>query len=66
MRKLLLPAAAIGTGKIITLENYIATGGFRRVVLDPTKHAGVTYNASTKLFADIIFQNHAFSPIGAS
>ncbi len=62
----LKPAAAIGTGKIITLENYITIGGFKREVLDPTKHSGATYDAFTTLHADIIFQNHAFANIGAS
>lgn len=62
----LLPAAAIGTGKVITLENYIQLPNSKREVLDPTKHSGVTYNSFTKLFADIIFQNHAFANIGAS
>lgn len=64
---LLLPAAAIGTGKIITLENYIQLPGSNREVLDPTRHSGNTYTVSrTKLFASILFQNHAFAAIGAS
>lgn len=63
----LLPAAAIGTGKIITLENYIQYSGGKLEVLDPTKHSAVVSPiASTKLFADIVFQNHAFANIGAS
>lgn len=63
----LKPAAAAGTGKIITVENYIQrSGGTRIEVLDPTKHSGNTYDSTTKLFADILFQNHAFANIGAS
>lgn len=63
----LLPAAAIGTGKVISVENWIQLAGGKREVLDPTKHSGNTYPiATTKLFASIMFQNHAFAPIGAS
>lgn len=63
----LLPAAAIGTGKVIVLENYIQLPSGKREVLDPTKHSGNTYTvAQTKLFSDIVFQNHAFANIGAS
>lgn len=62
----LLPAAAIGTGKVITFENYISRSNQKPDPLDPTKHSGITYDASTKLYADILFQNHAFANIGAS
>lgn len=64
----LKPAAAIGTGKIITLENYVQTKPNARIeTLDPTKHSGLTVDVTYgKLFADIIFQNHAFANIGAS
>lgn len=64
----LLPAAAIGTGKVIVLENYIQIAGGKIEVLDPTKHAGITnlYASGGKLFSDILFQNHAFANIGAS
>lgn len=62
----LTPAAAAGTGKIIKLENYISISGQKREVMDPTKHSGVVFDAATKIYSDIIFQNHALSAIGAS
>lgn len=62
----LLPAAAIGTGKVIVSENYIEVQGAKREVLNPLKHSGVTYTSFAKLYSDIIFQNHALEPIGAS
>lgn len=62
----LLPAAAIGTGKVIVIENYISRSNGKPEPLDPTKHSGITYDAATKIFSDIVFQNHAFANIGAS
>lgn len=65
--KLKNPVAA-PTGKVITLENWIQQKPNARIeILDPTKHSGlVVDNSFTKLFSDIIFQNHAFANIGAS
>lgn len=65
----LLPAAAIGTGKVIVVENYIQFPGGKIDVLDPTKHSGITGATSAlgfKMYSDILFQNHAFANIGAS
>jgi len=64
----LLPAAAIGTGKIIIVENYVQQKPNARIeTLDPTKHSGITMdNTFAKLFSDIMFQNHALTAIGAS
>lgn len=62
----LLPAAAVGTGKVIVLENYVEMQGAKREVLNPTKHSGMTLTSFAKLYSDILFQNHAFANIGAS
>lgn len=61
----LLPAAAAGTGRIRILESYLSFKG-KRDKLDPTKHSGVTYDSTLKIFADIVFLNHAFGNRGAS
>lgn len=56
------------TGKVIILENWIQQKpNARAEILDPTKHSGVALdNTFTKVFSDIIFQNHAYANIGAS
>lgn len=65
--KLKNPVGA-GTGKVITVENYIQQKPNARIeVMDPTKHSGVALdNTFAKCFSDIIFQNHAYANIGAS
>lgn len=39
--------AAAGTGAINIVENYIRAIGYDRILLDPTKHSGITFQSPT-------------------
>lgn len=51
-------AAAVGSGLISVLENYVQARGIPLQKLDPTKHSGLTLT-SGKLFSDIHFRDQA-------
>lgn len=39
--------AAAGTGAVCVIENYIRAIGYDRILLDPTKHSGITFQSPT-------------------
>lgn len=51
-------AAAVGSGLITVMENYVQARGIPLQRLDPTKHSGLTLT-SGKLFSDIHFRDMA-------
>ena len=42
-----ITTAAAGTGAICVIENYIRAIGYDRILLDPTKHSGITFQSPT-------------------
>lgn len=42
-----ITTAAAGTGAICVVENYIRAIGYDRILLDPTKHSGITFQSPT-------------------
>lgn len=42
-----ITTAAAGTGAICVVENYIRATGYDRILLDPTKHSGITFQSPT-------------------
>lgn len=52
-------SAAAGTGAVCIVENYIRAIGYDRILLDPTKHSGITFQSPTA-YSYATFRTPAF------
>lgn len=55
--------AALGSGLIRLLENYVKAPGFDLVMLDPTKHDNITFATGFKAFGMITFQSSIYNTV---